>query len=80
MLAILKQLQLFQQLHLKKQHDEEEHEEIIQTSERYIHLKEVGKGTFGSVIKAIDTREVQPKNIMKLIQANSMQKDAANPY
>ena len=79
MLAILKQLQLFQQLHLKKQHDEEA-QEIVQTTERYIHLKEVGKGTFGSVIKAIDTRETQPKNIIKLIQASSMQRDIANPY
>ena len=43
-------------------------------------MKEVGKGTFGSVIKAIDTREVQTKNIPKLIQASSMPRDATNPY
>jgi serine/threonine protein kinase len=43
-------------------------------------LKEVGKGTFGSVIKAIDTRMVQPKLIIKLLQANSMQRDITNPY
>lgn len=67
-------------MHLKKQVDEEETDEIMLTTERYIHLKEVGKGTFGSVIKAIDTRECQPKNIVKLIQANSMARDTANPY
>jgi hypothetical protein len=80
MFAILKQLQLFQQIHLKNQHEEGVPEEMVESSERYIHLKEVGKGTFGSVIKAIDTREVQPKNIIKLIQASNLPRDYANPY
>jgi hypothetical protein len=45
-------------------------------------LKEVGKGTFGSVIKAIDTKEcqAQSKNIYKLIMAHSYQPDATNQY
>lgn len=45
-------------------------------------MREVGKGTFGSVIKAIDTIDCKAKNknIYKLIEASSMQPNVNNPY